>query len=550
MHHLLNKKVAGLAVLTALALGVLALMASSARAQDDMGAPPSPPAEGNGPYGATPAPPDSNAPPDANADQGDDSASFQTFYDALSDQGTWVQSSDYGYVWQPEVTDPDWAPYTEGNWVYSDDGWTWVSVEPWGWATYHYGRWVNLNGTGWCWVPGYRWAPAWVSWRYGHGYCGWAPLPPDSFVGIDYAGAGFDISLGFHIGGDCDSYYGIGAGCYHFVPVNCLGYASYHNYYAKRYDNYAIINQTTNVTNINVTKSGAAAGAAGFRRVTTGGPSFLQVNAVSQTPVQQVKLVRTGQPGGGGTLANGSLALYAPHLNAATSPNVHPARVAGTIGPAQINRGIDITQPLAVNAHLTPPALTAGQIQRAQLAQFNAPIRAKVVTTNTPVTPILQAPLSTLQPVTATAAVRSPTVSTEREQTPAGPVIMPGAGTVKNQPAGGNGAPRVYEPSPSYPQTAPATAEPHSVYPGATSGTPAAGTHTVTPQPSAPVTGTSTRPVTPQPYSPPASSGGGRSSGGGYYPGGSSGGGTSGGGTHGGYGPSGNGSGNNQGQGH
>ena len=73
----------------------------------------------------------------------------------------------------PPSTIPAWAPYTRnGHWVYANVGWTWVSDEPWGWATYHYGRWVNLDGTGWCWVPGYTWAPAWVSWRYGGGYCG------------------------------------------------------------------------------------------------------------------------------------------------------------------------------------------------------------------------------------------------------------------------------------------------------------------------------------------------------------------------------------------
>ena len=34
------------------------------------------------------------------------------------------------------------------------------------------------DGRGWVWVPGTVWAPAWVSWRYGGGYVGWAPLPP------------------------------------------------------------------------------------------------------------------------------------------------------------------------------------------------------------------------------------------------------------------------------------------------------------------------------------------------------------------------------------
>src|ERR1700733_8084087 len=214
-----------------LAACTLALPAMPLRGQDDNGAPP---------------PPDNGTlAPDNGATAPDDSASFQTFYDALGSQGTWIQSSDYGYVWQPQITDPDWAPYTEGIWVYTDDAGPWVSDEPWGWATYHYGRWVNLNGTGWCWVPGYTWAPAWVSWRYGDGYCGWAPLPPDSFVGIDYSDDGFAVGIGFHIGGDCDGFYGIGPGWYIFLPVNCLGYHSYHGYYHDRGDNYAIINHTT-----------------------------------------------------------------------------------------------------------------------------------------------------------------------------------------------------------------------------------------------------------------------------------------------------------------
>src|SRR5271170_1394963 len=128
----------------------------------------------------------------AQDDGGGQGVSFQSFYDQLGNQGTWVQTDDYGYVFQPNVTDPQWAPYTDGHWVYTDVGWTWVSDEPWGWATYHYGRWANIDGTGWVWVPGYRWAPAWVSWRYGGGYCGWAPLPPETFMGAEYGNPGFD----------------------------------------------------------------------------------------------------------------------------------------------------------------------------------------------------------------------------------------------------------------------------------------------------------------------------------------------------------------------
>src|ERR1043165_2775794 len=58
--------------------------------------------------------------------------SFQFFYDSLgTDMGEWVETEEYGYVFLPKVTDAKWAPYTVGHWVDSDDGWTWVSEEPW-----------------------------------------------------------------------------------------------------------------------------------------------------------------------------------------------------------------------------------------------------------------------------------------------------------------------------------------------------------------------------------------------------------------------------------
>jgi hypothetical protein len=46
---------------------------------------------------------------------------------------------------------------------------------------FHYGRWVILP-TGWAWVPGYTWAPAWVSFRSSDGYIGWSPLGPGETV--------------------------------------------------------------------------------------------------------------------------------------------------------------------------------------------------------------------------------------------------------------------------------------------------------------------------------------------------------------------------------
>ncbi len=71
-----------------------------------------------------------------------------------------------------------WSPYCNGSWQQTDAGWYWASDEPWGWATYHYGRWDLDPQFGWYWVPQTQWAPAWVSWREGGGYIGWCPLGP------------------------------------------------------------------------------------------------------------------------------------------------------------------------------------------------------------------------------------------------------------------------------------------------------------------------------------------------------------------------------------
>ncbi len=106
--------------------------------------------------------------------------SYQPFYNDLSSDGSWMNSPDYGYVWQPSIsiTINEWAPYVDGSWSYTDYGWAWQSPERFSHICYHYGRWTRLRNVGWVWVPGREWAPAWVSWRSSDECVGWAPLPP------------------------------------------------------------------------------------------------------------------------------------------------------------------------------------------------------------------------------------------------------------------------------------------------------------------------------------------------------------------------------------
>jgi hypothetical protein len=117
-------------------------------------------------------------------DDGYDPNAYQQFESSLAPYGQWVDDSSYGHVWVPSqsVVGTDFTPYaSSGHWVLSEYGWTWVSDWDWGWAPFHYGRWV-CGLYGWSWVPGSVWGPAWVSWRSGGGYVGWAPLPPRGVV--------------------------------------------------------------------------------------------------------------------------------------------------------------------------------------------------------------------------------------------------------------------------------------------------------------------------------------------------------------------------------
>lgn len=118
------------------------------------------------------------------------------YYDQLDPYGDWYFVADYGWCWSPGYVSAGWRPYTVGYWVYSDWGWVWVSEDPWGSWPYHYGRWALDASYGWLWVPGDVWAPAWVSWRYGSGWVGWAPLPPDVGwsigIGISYSSTYLD----------------------------------------------------------------------------------------------------------------------------------------------------------------------------------------------------------------------------------------------------------------------------------------------------------------------------------------------------------------------
>jgi len=134
-------------------------------------------------------------------DRGDDrSASTRyvspemTGVEDLDRHGRWEQSDEYGALWYPRVVVSGWAPYSTGHWAWVRPwGWTWIDDAPWGFAPFHYGRWVWFHDA-WGWAPGTYvarpvYAPALVAWVGGPRLSvsinigaapavGWFPLAP------------------------------------------------------------------------------------------------------------------------------------------------------------------------------------------------------------------------------------------------------------------------------------------------------------------------------------------------------------------------------------
>ncbi len=126
----------------------------------------------------------------------------------LAGAGSW-DSSDFGPVWYPAVA-VGWQPYCFGHWRWvAPWGWTWVGVEPWGFAPFHYGRWAHFGdgiGGRWGWIPGPRgvrpvYAPALVAFaggtEFSHalgyapglGITAWFPLGPREPYAPPYHGS-------------------------------------------------------------------------------------------------------------------------------------------------------------------------------------------------------------------------------------------------------------------------------------------------------------------------------------------------------------------------
>ncbi|MEM9399647.1 MAG: DUF6600 domain-containing protein [Verrucomicrobiota bacterium] len=107
---------------------------------------------------------------------------FDIAYEALEFNGQWhkMDEAKYCYIPTKSIDNPQWRPYREGQWIYTDYGWTWKGVEAIGWATDHYGHWGRHEDK-WAWFPSPVWLPSKVEWMSSGVYIGWRASVLDRF---------------------------------------------------------------------------------------------------------------------------------------------------------------------------------------------------------------------------------------------------------------------------------------------------------------------------------------------------------------------------------
>jgi hypothetical protein len=223
--------------------------------------------------------------------------SFQVFYNELSPYGDWIMDPTYGYVWVP-YAEQGFHPYgTNGYWEMTNFGNTWVSNYEWGWAPFHYGRWFWNDFYGWAWVPGYEWGPAWVNWRTGGGYYGWAPLSPGLQVNV-----AFNLPTNYWV----------------FIPQRRFRARNFYRYCAPAYHVSHIYNRTTFINNTYV-----------YNNTTYNtGPSRREIERSTRTVVPVYQVSDSSKPGRA-VVQNDRLNVYRPEVRNVRSrdENPRPSRV-------------------------------------------------------------------------------------------------------------------------------------------------------------------------------------------------------------------------------
>jgi hypothetical protein len=180
------------------------------------------------------------------------------------------------------------------------------------------------------WFPGedLDWGPAWVSWRTGGDYIGWAPLPPRG-PGVVYEGQ--------PIGANVDITFDIGPEYYNFCDVRFIGEPVLRDRIFPTVQNITYITNTVNVTNITVQNN----------VVYNYGPNFNVVNQYSSRPIQRLTIVRETPNNLSAAVKSGTLTkvqgnkllIAAPPKLAKAPPTAKPPAVRAKVAQPKIERG-------------------------------------------------------------------------------------------------------------------------------------------------------------------------------------------------------------------
>lgn len=246
----------------------------------------------------------------------------------------------HGECWRPRHVAHTWRPYTVGYWTYTDYGWTWVSDQDWGWATYHYGRWFFDPDHGWVWVPGPTWGPAYVTWRYGDDWIGWAPLPPAAGYAVSVEGI-------------------VPTSAYSFVQARFFLDRQLGGHFAPETRIAGLIRSTRRVTGNTVYRG----------RMVDRGVSVRSIEQASGRRVEQLRLRNTGSATGAprATITNHELRVFRPPAARSRGPArvTRPARTERSARLSQ-ERTRPPGQPRATAGRIRPQAHPVGLARQAR----------------------------------------------------------------------------------------------------------------------------------------------------------------------------------------
>ena len=281
------------------------------------------------------------------------------FYDDLASYGNWVERPNYGWAWRPRTVASSWRPYQAGHWVWTDEGWTWISDEPYGWATYHYGRWYDDPDYGWEWIPGNEWAPAWVAWQESNDYLGWAPLPPS----VDFRpGIELNVSLGYD--------------AYVFVPERQFLAPRLNAYFVPRADCERIYRSGRNITRYNVVGN----------RVFNQGVQVDRLQRVVGRPVPRYQIadLKADQRHQGARVAQNRVAIFRPQVDKAqvapppSRPIARRAVLTGAAATAAVAAHRANRAPATAQGQPGPQATARQQTKEERRRIAQAPPSSKV----------------------------------------------------------------------------------------------------------------------------------------------------------------------------